>query len=60
MKTITTIDVALGSVGISIPDILTRTWEELDYRLDVCRATSGANIKKLQTQKKVRIYSYTI
>ncbi|GBN40733.1 hypothetical protein AVEN_125519-1 [Araneus ventricosus] len=23
------------------PDILTRVWEELDYRLDVCRATSG-------------------
>ncbi|GBO07407.1 hypothetical protein AVEN_33835-1 [Araneus ventricosus] len=24
------------------PDVLTRVWEELDYRLDVCRATNGA------------------
>ncbi|GBL89578.1 hypothetical protein AVEN_177362-1 [Araneus ventricosus] len=25
------------------PDILTRVWEELDYRLDVFRATNGAH-----------------
>ncbi|GBO08300.1 hypothetical protein AVEN_171614-1 [Araneus ventricosus] len=25
------------------PDVLTRVWEELDYRLDVCRATNGAH-----------------
>ncbi|GBM24219.1 hypothetical protein AVEN_22558-1 [Araneus ventricosus] len=24
------------------PDVLTRVWEELEYRLDVCRATNGA------------------
>ncbi|GBN59822.1 hypothetical protein AVEN_224639-1 [Araneus ventricosus] len=28
-----------------IPDVLTRVWEELDYRLDVCRATNGAHIE---------------
>ncbi|GBM40713.1 hypothetical protein AVEN_241762-1 [Araneus ventricosus] len=27
------------------PDVLTRVWEELDYRLDVCRATNGAHIE---------------
>ncbi|GBN17400.1 hypothetical protein AVEN_212158-1, partial [Araneus ventricosus] len=25
-------------------DVLTRVWEELDYRLDVCRGTNGAHI----------------
>ncbi|GBM56285.1 hypothetical protein AVEN_241746-1 [Araneus ventricosus] len=27
------------------PDVLTRVWEELDYRLAVCRATNGAHIE---------------
>ncbi|GBM07131.1 hypothetical protein AVEN_177091-1 [Araneus ventricosus] len=27
------------------PDVLTRVWEELDYRLDVCWATNGAHIE---------------
>ncbi|GBM40191.1 hypothetical protein AVEN_80191-1 [Araneus ventricosus] len=27
------------------PDVLTRVWEELDYRLDVCKATNGAHIE---------------
>ncbi|GBL98324.1 hypothetical protein AVEN_174109-1 [Araneus ventricosus] len=27
------------------PDVLTRLWEELDYRLDVRRATNGAHIE---------------
>ncbi|GBM31082.1 hypothetical protein AVEN_32465-1 [Araneus ventricosus] len=27
------------------PDSFTRVWEELDYRLDVCRATNGAHIE---------------
>ncbi|GBN45104.1 hypothetical protein AVEN_181759-1 [Araneus ventricosus] len=27
------------------PDGLTRVWEELDYRLDVCWATSGSHIE---------------
>ncbi|GBN11261.1 hypothetical protein AVEN_268832-1 [Araneus ventricosus] len=26
-------------------DVLTRVWEELDYRLDVCRTTNGAHIE---------------
>ncbi|GBM37372.1 hypothetical protein AVEN_48145-1 [Araneus ventricosus] len=31
------------------PDVLTRVWEELDYRLDVCRATNGAHIELHRT-----------
>ncbi|GBM42058.1 hypothetical protein AVEN_30410-1 [Araneus ventricosus] len=27
------------------PDVLTRVWEELDYRLDMCRATNGAHMR---------------
>ncbi|GBN34600.1 hypothetical protein AVEN_230528-1 [Araneus ventricosus] len=27
------------------PDVLTRVWEELDYRLDVCSTTNGAHIE---------------
>ncbi|GBN80818.1 hypothetical protein AVEN_71877-1 [Araneus ventricosus] len=27
------------------PDVLTRVWDELDYRLNVCRATNGAHIE---------------
>ncbi|GBN25560.1 hypothetical protein AVEN_230090-1 [Araneus ventricosus] len=27
------------------PEVLTRVWEELDYRLVVCRATNGADIE---------------
>ncbi|GBM16561.1 hypothetical protein AVEN_274463-1 [Araneus ventricosus] len=29
------------------PDVPTRVWEELDYGLDVCRATNGAHIELL-------------
>jgi hypothetical protein len=27
------------------PDIIQRTWHEIEYRLDVCRATNGAHIE---------------
>ncbi|GBN87254.1 hypothetical protein AVEN_204190-1 [Araneus ventricosus] len=30
-------------------DVLTRVWEELDYRLGVCRATNGAHIELRRT-----------
>jgi len=29
------------------PDLLSRVWQELDYRLDVCRVTKGADIEHL-------------
>jgi hypothetical protein len=28
-------------------DMLTRVWQELDYRVDICRVTKGAHIKQL-------------
>ena len=28
-------------------DMLQRVWQELDYRLDVCRVTGGAHIEHL-------------
>jgi len=29
------------------PDLLIRVWQELDYRLDMCRVTKGAHIKHM-------------
>jgi len=29
------------------PDLLSKVWQELDYRLDVCRMTKGAYIEHL-------------
>jgi len=31
--------------------MLTRVWQELEYRIDVCRVTSGAHIEHLQLGK---------
>jgi hypothetical protein len=28
-------------------NMLTRVWQELDYRVDICRVTKGANIEHL-------------
>jgi hypothetical protein len=30
-----------------VAPMLTRVWQELEYRIDVCRATRGAHIKHL-------------
>ena len=38
----TRITQAINSVP---PDMLGRVWEELEYRLDVCRATNGPHIE---------------
>jgi len=32
--------------------MLTRVWQELEYRIDVCRVTRGAHIEHLQFKKK--------
>jgi hypothetical protein len=41
--------------NIDVP-MLTRVcvcvWQELEYRIDVCRVTGGAHIEKLQLPKK--------
>ena len=39
--------------------MLERVWQELDYRLDVCRVTNGAHIEHLWTfHKKIEITSF--
>jgi len=32
-------------VELITPDMLINTWQELEYRLDICRATTGAHIE---------------
>lgn len=34
-----------AAVAAITPEIIQRTWAEIDYRLDVCRATNGAHIE---------------
>ncbi|KAJ8897578.1 hypothetical protein PR048_002927 [Dryococelus australis] len=36
------------------PDMLARTWEEIEYRLDVCRATNGAHIAQVLSKNAQR------
>jgi len=36
-----------AAVETITPDLLSSVWQELDYRLDVCRVTKGANIEHL-------------
>jgi hypothetical protein len=38
------ITVAMETITL---DMLIRVWQELDYRLDVCRVTKGAHIEHL-------------
>jgi len=33
-------------------NMLTRVWQELEYRIDVCRVTRGAHIEHLKLSKK--------
>ena len=35
------------AVAVITPDMLVNVWEELAYRLDVCRVTNGAHIEHL-------------
>jgi len=35
--------------------VLTRVWQELEYRIDVCRVTRGAHIEPLFAKKKKKI-----
>jgi len=33
-------------------NMLTRVWQQLEYRIDVCRVTRGAHIEHFQLSKK--------
>jgi hypothetical protein len=35
----------IEAVQLITPHMLTNTWQELEYRLDTCRATAGAHIE---------------
>lgn len=46
------IAITLGCVRSRIPDMLTRTWKELDYCLNMCRITNGGKYRKYNENKK--------
>jgi len=35
----------IETVELITPHMLINTWQELEYRLDICRATTGAHIE---------------
>ena len=35
----------IEAVELITPHMLINTWQELEYRLDICRATTGATLK---------------
>jgi hypothetical protein len=35
----------LLAARLTTPHMLINTWQELEYRLDICRATTGAHIE---------------
>jgi len=35
----------IEAVELITPHMLINTWQELEYRLDICRATTGAHIE---------------
>jgi hypothetical protein len=35
----------IEAVELITPHMLIHTWQELEYRLDICRATTGAHIE---------------
>jgi hypothetical protein len=42
----------IAAVKIIDAPMLTRVWQDLEYRIDVCRVTHGAHIKHVQLSKK--------
>jgi hypothetical protein len=40
--------------------MLTRVWQELEYRIDVCRVTRGAHIEHLYLSKKKTFFSFPV
>jgi len=39
--------------------MLTRVWQQLEYRIDVCRVTCGAHIEHLSLSKK-NVFSFPV
>jgi hypothetical protein len=38
--------ITIAAAGVD-EDMLTRVWQEFDYRVDICRVTKGAHIEDL-------------
>jgi len=47
----------LLKLGVIDAPMLTRVWQELEYRIDVCRVTRGAHIEHLKLSKKKKTFS---
>lgn len=47
-----TMNMIAAAEGIALHDPLSRTWEDLDYRLDMCKATNEANIETYLTPRE--------
>ena len=41
-------------------NMLTRVWQQLEYRIDVCRVIRGAHIKHLWLSKKKNFFSFPV
>ena len=41
-------------------DMLTRVWNEMDYRIDVCRVTKGGHIEHLWNIEKKNLESFSL
>jgi len=44
---------AIEAVGLITPHMLINTWQELEYRLDICRPTKGATLKYTDVHKNL-------
>jgi hypothetical protein len=42
----------IESVELITPQMLINKWQELEYRLDICRATTGAHIEVFGSAQK--------
>jgi len=49
-----------AAVGLVERDMLTRVWNELDYRIDVCRITKGGYIEHLWNIWKKNLESFSV
>ena len=44
-----------AAVALVDRDMLTRVWNEMDYRIDVCRITKGGHIERLRSMFKKKL-----
>ena len=49
-----------ATVALVDRDMLTRVWNEMDYRTDVCRITKGGHIEHLWNMKKKNLESLSL